>query len=283
MQKSLLIAQRNEITEHFIYKKLARSEKSAHNRKILNTIAEDELRHYEFWKTHTKQDVKPSKFKIFYYSLIAKIFGLTFGVRLMEKGEELAQVNYNRIAKHIPEAAQIAKEEDEHEQALIEILNEKKLEYIGSMVLGLNDALVELTGALAGFTFALQNTQLIALTAGITGIAASLSMAASEYLAKKTEGRKDALQASLYTGSAYLITVVILIAPYLLLENYFLALGITLTSVVLIILVFTFYISVAKKLPFLRRFLEMVGISLGVAALTFGIGYLVRTVWGVEV
>lgn len=88
------------------------------------------------------------------------------------------------------------------------------------MVLGLNDALVELTGVLAGLTLALQNTRLVAMTGFITGIAASLSMSASEYLsAKSEEGPQDPLKASIYTGSAYVLTVLFLIFPYLLFTN----------------------------------------------------------------
>lgn len=258
--------------------------KNEHNRKILEEISRDELKHYNFWKTYTKEDVEPASFMIFAYVMIAKIFGLTFGIRLMEKGETMAQVNYKEIAKHIPEAAKIAEDEDKHEQALIEIIHEEKLNYIGSMVLGLNDALVELTGALAGFTLALQNTHLIAVTGGITGIAASLSMAASEYLSTKADDSdQDPVKASVYTGLAYVCTVIILITPYLVFENYYLALGTALTSAVLIILVFTFYLSVAKNLPFKRRFFEMAGISLGVSTLTFGIGYIIQAVWGVQV
>ena len=71
------------------------------------------------------------------------------------------------------------KSEQEHEAALIELIDEERLRYISSMVLGLNDALVELTGALAGFTFALGNTTTIAMAGFITGSAATLSMAAS--------------------------------------------------------------------------------------------------------
>lgn len=283
MKQKLLEAQRNEITEYHIYRKLAKSARDPHNAKVLKQIANDELEHYEFWKSHTKTEVKPSKLKIFLYVLSAKIFGLTFSVRLMEKGEAMAQINYEKIAQKIPEAQKILEDEDEHEQALIEILNERKLEYLGSMVLGLNDALVELTGVLAGLTFALQNTHLIAATGGITGIAAAMSMAGSEYLSRKTEARGNPLRAGIYTGMTYLITVVILVTPFVILNNYLLALGITLGLAVLVILVFTFYISVAKNLPFRRRFFEMAGISLGVAAISFGIGYLVRTFWGVEV
>ncbi len=283
MHKVLLAAQRNEITEHFIYKKLAKSTKNRHNRDTLNRIADDELKHYKIWIKYTKTEVKPDKLKIFMYYWISKILGLTFGVRLMEKGESMAQVNYKKLVKTYPEAAKIAQEEDEHEQRLIEILNEEKLEYIGSMVLGLNDALVELTGVLAGLTLALQNTSLIALTGGITGIAASLSMAASEYLSiKSDDSNQDPVKGSLYTGSAYVMTVIILVAPYLIFENYYYALATALVSAVLIILIFTFYISIAKNLPFKRRFFEMAGISLGVSSLTFGIGYLIRLLWGID-
>jgi VIT1/CCC1 family predicted Fe2+/Mn2+ transporter len=152
------------------------------------------------------------------------------------------------------------------------------------MVLGLNDALVELTGALAGLTLALQDTQLIALTGSITGIAAALSMGASEYLSTKSEEtEKNPVRASTYTGAAYLSTVLILILPYLVFQNYYLCLALTLAGAVLIIALFNYYISVAKDVPFRARFMEMAGLSLGVAAFSFLMGFLMRSVLGVEV
>jgi VIT1/CCC1 family predicted Fe2+/Mn2+ transporter len=155
---------------------------------------------------------------------------------------------------------------------------------MGSVVLGLNDALVELTGALAGLTLALQNTQFIALTGLITGIAAALSMGASEYLSTKSEDTaQNPLKAALYTGSAYVVTVMILILPYLLLGNYYLCLLLTLTGAVLIIAFFNYYISVAKAVPFKKRFFEMAGLSLGVALFSFFIGFLIRLFLGVDV
>jgi VIT1/CCC1 family predicted Fe2+/Mn2+ transporter len=104
----------------------------------------------------------------------------------MEKGEEEAQADYAELAV-LPEILPIISDEEKHEHELIGMLNEDRLNYMGSVVLGLNDALVELTGALAGLTFALQNPSLIALTGSITGIAAAFSMAASEYLSTKSE------------------------------------------------------------------------------------------------
>ena len=183
------------------------------------------------------------------------------------------------------ESVQIKQQEEEHEQALLGMLDEERLQYVGSMVLGLNDALVELTGSLAGFVFALQNTRLIALSGLIVGISATFSMASSEFLAARSEGRSDALKSCSYTGIAYLITVVLLIAPYLIFDSshYILALICMLAVVVLIIAGFTYYTSVAQDQPFKHRFLEMAVISIGVAVISFVVGILAKKFLGVDI
>jgi len=151
-------------------------------------------------------------------------------------------------------------------------------------VLGLNDALVELTGALAGLTLALQNARLIAMAGLITGIAASLSMAASEYLSTKTEGDgKNPRKAAIYTGFAYICTVLLLILPYLVIPNLYGSLAITLAIAVGIIFAFTYYLSVAKDQPLKKHFLEMAGLSLSVALFSFGIGYVIRLLFGIDI
>ena len=277
----IIKAQATEETEAVIYSKLARWTKEKKNRQILETISNEEKKHALYWKGHTHKEIRAKPFKIFFHTLVAKLLGLTFSVKLMEKGEESAQINYNEIAKEIPQAKEIKAEENAHELKLLGMLDEERLKYVGSMILGVNDALVELTGALAGFTLALQNTRLIAVIGLITGIAASLSMAASEYLSTKAESQdKDPLKASIYTGVMYLVTVILLVLPYYLFPNVYAALATTLLIAILIILFFTFYISVAQDLPFKKRFSEMAGISMGVSALTFGIGFLVKKFFG---
>lgn len=277
--------QQTEITEYHIYKRLAKRIKSPENAALLDRIAEDELRHYNGWKHFTGEDVQPRWFTVWFYTTLSLLFGFTFGVKLMEQGEEAAQKNYEAVSKEIPEAATYQEEEDKHEHELIEMLDEERLQYAGSVVLGLNDALVELTGALAGLTLALQRGDLIALSGLITGIAASLSMAASEYLSTRSEKtNKHPVRAAVYTGIAYIITVSLLVLPYLLSpETYYLDLAIALLTAVLIIAVFNYYISVAKGESFRERFLEMAGLSLSVAVFSFGIGYLIRMWLGIEV
>jgi VIT1/CCC1 family predicted Fe2+/Mn2+ transporter len=283
IQRKVLNFQQTEITEYHIYKRLAKRVTPLENAQILEQIAEDELRHYNGWKKYTNRDVEPRWPIVWFYYWVSVLFGFTFGIKLMERGEQAAQENYASVAPEIPEAEKFQHEEDAHEERIIAMLDEERLEYAGSVVLGLNDALVELTGALAGLTLALQNVKLIALSGLITGIAASMSMAASEYLSTRSENTsKQPVRAAIYTGIAYIVTVALLVLPYLLFENYILDLIITLTTAVIIIAVFNYYISVAKGEPFRERFLEMAGLSLGVATISFIIGYLIRNWLGIE-
>ncbi len=280
----LLEYQKNEITEYHIYKRLARKTKSEKNAHVLEVIANEERGHYMLFKKYSGRDVSPNFFLVWFYTFVATIFGLTFAVKLMEQGEESAQERYEFIKPYIPEAENIIKDEFNHERELIALIDEEILKYMGSVVLGLNDALVELTGALAGFTLALQNTRLIAIIGGITGFAASLSMAASEYLSTKAEGEgKSAGKSALYTGLAYVVTVILLILPYIFTTNFYLALGLALLIAVVIIAVFNYFMSVTNDLNFRKQFLEMVIISFSVSAISFGVGLLVRTVFGIDV
>lgn len=118
---------------------------------------------------------------------LARVLGLSFALKLMEGGEEDAQEFYTEVSKKYPKVKKIEKDEEKHERKLIRILKDERLDYAGSIVLGLNDALVELTGTLAGLTFAFGNSRIIAVTGLIMGVAAALSMAASGYLSSREE------------------------------------------------------------------------------------------------
>ena len=276
--------QQGELTESIIYEKIARFAKGEENKATLRRLAAEEKGHYQIWQKYTGIEMKPEMGKVLKYTLIARVLGFTFAVKLMEKGEENAQDEYAVLAEELEESKAIRNQEEEHEHALLEMLDEERLQYVGSMVLGLNDALVELTGSLAGFVFALQNNRLIALSGLIVGISATFSMASSEFLAARSEGRSDALKSCSYTGIAYLLTVVALIAPYLLLpaDMYIPALICMLAVVILIIAGFTYYTSVAQDEPFRSRFLEMAVISITVAVVSFIVGILAKKFLGVD-
>ncbi|NLB56007.1 MAG: rubrerythrin family protein [Lentisphaerae bacterium] len=283
--KRIITTQRNEITEYHIYSSLAKLIKSKENSAILQRIADDEKRHYDYWKSISGVAVKPNMFQARFYTFISYVFGLSFGLRLMERGEELAQVAYEKLGDEYPGSKEIMLDEHEHEQKLLGMLKEEKIDYASSIVLGLNDALVELTGALAGFTFALQKGRLIGIIGLITGLAASMSMAASGYLASKEEDSEDKapIKSAIYTGGAYVITVFLLVLPFFFITNVFVALGVTLLLALLIIFSYTFYIAVAKGYNFWHRFLEMAAISLSVALISFIIGWLIKVYFNVDV
>ncbi|MCB0495072.1 MAG: hypothetical protein KDC79_02965 [Cyclobacteriaceae bacterium] len=277
--------QKHELTEHYIYMELASLTKDEENKKILSEIGEQELEHYEFWKTVTGKEAEPDQKRIRKYKRLAKTFGLSFALRLMERGEADASEFYDSISGVHPEALRIKQDEENHEEKLIGILNDYRLNYAGAIVLGLNDALVEFTGTLAGLTFAFANNLIIGSTGLVMGVAASLSMAASGYLASREDEVEETnpITSAIYTGSAYIITVVFLVLPYFLLSNPYMAMGIMMAVTIAIIASYTYYISVAKAISFKKRFVEMALISIGVAIISFGIGYLIKHVFGVDV
>lgn len=283
----LLSAQRNEISEYQTYKGLAKQIRNEKNRQILERIAQQELNHYNILKKLTNADVKPLKFRVLHFRIVSRFLGLSFGLRLMEQGEKIAEELYCKLKEEIPELAELFLDEQKHETEILGLIQEERIEYAGSIVLGLNDALVELTGALAGLTLALPNSKVIAMTGFITGMAASMSMAASGFLSSREEADKNSvknpLKSAIYTGIAYILTVLILISPYLLLSNVYLSAAIMLSLSILIILFYNFYITTAKGIRLWPRFCEMAVISLGVAGISFLIGLTVRMLFGVDV
>jgi vacuolar iron transporter family protein len=281
---AILASQRGEITEHEIYLSLAGKTAESANRKVLEETAQVEMAHYRFFRSLTGTEVGPDRLRVAFYLLVYHVFGITFTLKFMERDEARIQEVYRELLPVVPGLGAVLQDEEKHEKELIALVDEQRLRYTGSIVLGLNDALVELTGTLAGLTLALQDTKIIAMAGLITGIAAALSMGSAEYLSRKSEGGEvNPLKAATYTGIAYIVTVLFLVAPYLVFGNYYLALAVTIANAILVILVFTFYISVTRDLDFRSRFTEMAGLSLGVAALSFLMGLGVRALLGVNV
>ncbi len=202
----------------------------------------------------------------------------------MENGEESAEEAYKEISDVFPVAYDIAKDEVEHENLLVNMIEEEKLGYMSSIVLGLNDALVEITGTLAGLTFALRNSVTIGVAGLITGSAASLSMAASEYLSQKAEKNvKNPVRASFYTFVAYIIVVLMLVFPYFILKNFYFAFVLSLFMGVIVILFFSLFESVIQEKSFGKIFIEMALITGSVAAISFLIGTVARSIFHINV
>lgn len=283
--KLMLRFQRDELTASVVYAHFAKRLKDQKNRVLLEKISKDEARHAQIWQKYTKRTVRPCWIRLIWYTFLTYVLGYTFVVKVLENGEYTGVQEIKTLEKDVPEVNDIIVQEKEHERRLIETLDEERLNYVGAMVLGLNDALVELTGTIAGLTFVLTNTTLIALAGIITGIAATLSMAASNYLAERADGNPKALKASIYTGIAYLVTVVFLVLPYLLApaHMYLQALSCMIGIAILTIFLFNYYIATVRSERFMPRFIEMASISLSVALISFLIGLLAKLCFHIDV
>lgn len=284
LKMKIIKSQQGELNEYHIYQNLAKFIKNQEHSKVLLHIADEEMSHYNFFKKLSGQKLVPNRFTVSFYIFLSQLFGLNFGLKLMERGEDLAQKAYDEIRKVAPAIDGIIQDENRHERELITLIQEERLKYVSSIVLGLNDALVEISGALVGFSLALQKAQIVGIVGLITGIAGSLSMGASSYLSAKEEAsEKVPIKSGLYTGIAYLGTIILLVLPYFLLQHIFVCLTLTVITALFLIFFFNYYVSVAKGLKFKDRFLEMAGISLAVAVINFLIGIVMRKVFGIEV
>ncbi len=284
--KKALKQQQNEINDYALYMALAKVEKEPHNKELFEKIALEELSHYRFWKDITSVDLQPQRWLISFYLLLTKFFGTSFTLKLVEQRERWAEDFYRTLFDTYPQAKEIYAQENTHEHELINMLKDKKLLYAGAVVLGMNDALVELTGTLSGIAFAFDRSEIVGITGTIMGIAASLSMGGSAYLeARETSETSGVvpLKYALYTGIAYIVTTFFLVIPFFIFERIPVALVVMFIAAFISIVFYNFYIAVAKDESFTKRAFEMSLITFGVALISFAIGYVVKNTLGIEI
>jgi VIT1/CCC1 family predicted Fe2+/Mn2+ transporter len=278
----------DEFKDFTVYNELEKIEKNENFKKVLRKLSKQEIDHYKFWlKFSSKKVNKVNKFEILFFKILRIIFGLTFTLKILENHERKVIEDYKKFLKKIKgrdreKLKKIIKDEESHENEFIKLINENRVVYLGATILGLNDGLVELTGALAGLTAALQNPLIVAISGLIAGIAASMSMAASSYLQARAEGRNPRISAY-YTGISYISVVLCLVLPYFLVSNIYFALFSSILIAILIVASMSFYVSVLFERDYKRELVEMFSLSLGIAFITFLIGSLARIFLKIEI
>ncbi|MGI6360021.1 MAG: VIT1/CCC1 transporter family protein [Acholeplasmatales bacterium] len=280
MQKIITKFAQDEALAYHLYNMVAEKQTEQSHKEILKGIANQEKEHLNKLNEllDEKVDINSySKGQYRFYKFILMFFGVIFTLRLFEKRERKSHIKYAKYDKEIPIITEVVVEEKKHEEKLDDILKDKKLLYASSVILGLNDALIEMSGAIAGFTFAVENTKEIAIVSLIMGVAASLSMAASEFLSARADDHENPFKSALYTFITYSVVVALLILPYLFLQK-FIALGIMIGTVILIIFTFNVYLSIAKKESLIKNFLTMALIAICVSIVSFSIGILINKI-----
>lgn len=277
-----------EYRDWVIYRELAAIERDPAFKTILSQFVEQEHVDFLFWRERSRRtSFAISRLEIFLYTMTRRIFGLAFTAKLLEGREHEAALRYEAYLKTVkdPQVRAFLEEriaqERTHEQALIGKAERESVLFVGNIVLGVNDGLVELSGALTGFALVFQDSGIVALSGIITGIAAALSMTASAYLSAEQEAGKNARQAGLATGVSYLVVVALLVAPFLFFTHIALSLAVLFLLMVGIVAALSFYTAVLSERRFVRQFRLMLLLSFGVAAITFGIGLLARRMLGV--
>lgn len=285
---------KNEIKDYSVYNALLEKEKDKKMRSILSSLAKTENKHADIWSKIAKRDraeVHISTFYLLLYTLIRRIFGLTFTVRLLELNEINGAKAYAELLSRTKEKSlylqlkSILAEEREHEELLKNMLEEKEaqLRYIRSIVFGLNDGLVEILAAVAGIAVVATSNFIVVAVGLIAGLSGTLSMAGGAYLSAKSEGlvSKEKILTSpskeaYYTGIYYFLGALVGIAPFGLgfggVEG--IALSIIFVSVALSFV--SFIIAVISGVSIKRRIIEMLAISLGAAAATILFGFFLK-------
>lgn len=152
-------------------------------------------------------------------------------------------------------------------------------EYKSAIILGMHDAIVSLTGLIAGLFFAFTDTNIIVISCIISSISASLSMGAANYLAVKSSHPDDALKSALCTSAAYMITCILLILPFFVLRGRVITLISIIAIAIAIILAFNLFFYRGRR--FYKHFWEMLAICTIVSVIAFVIGEIAHQMFGI--
>jgi VIT1/CCC1 family predicted Fe2+/Mn2+ transporter len=288
MEPNYQVYMSNELTEHVIYSQLAAREKNPDNRTVLAKLAAEEKIHYEFWRTVAGlEEIKPRRWVVYSYAFLRTLLGVTFTTKFLEGHENDAVRNYQSILDNIPsqhkdQLLKIIEDEKSHERSLLAQIKEKRIAYLSFIVLGLADAIVEITGVHAGFLGVTGSTLIAGISGIIVGFAAAISMGSAAYLQAKQDPEKSPLASAFTTGLSYLFSVICLALPYFLLRSMFPAFLTSASVGIILIGGFTFYGAIVFERKFWHDFLEAVILMLGTAVATYALGTIVSAIFHVS-
>ncbi len=278
----------DEFADHLLYEELARREGNPDNKETLLRLSRQELAHFNFWKKFAPEYTpRVNPFLLQLFLMMRRILGLTFTIKFLERHEHAVVQEYKKALNELSGVdrktlEELIRDEEEHENFFIGQLKETIIQYIGSIALGLADAIVEITGVHAGFLGVTGSTLVAGISGIIVGFSAAISMGSAAYIQAKQDPSRSALASGLATGVSYIVSVILLALPYFLTGNMAYAFFISILVGVLLIASLTFYSTVVFDRHFLREFLEAVGLMMITAVATFFLGELLGRVFGIK-
>lgn len=273
----------DEFSDYSLYERLSETIASdSPFAEVLKELSATEHGHYEFWRKYVpEEEPRLARLKLYWVLFLRRFLGLTFATRYLDRHESNVFKEYQALEHLIPQADRPAfhemiTDEREHEKAFALKVESSAVSYISFVVLGLADALVEISGIHAGSLGFYDRTEIAGLAGVIAGGAASLAMASAAFAQAKQGFKGSARLSATYTGVSYFLTAIVLATPYFLTSNMVLALSSSLTLAVTILALTTWYSIVIQERAFLKDFLEILAILFAATIVLYTFGYLVR-------
>jgi len=191
----------NEVSDYQLYILLSQKVKDEELRKNLVRIANMEKGHASYWKSFLEKrgqpipQVKLSVVRKTIALLLNKLASPVLIISFLELGETRGVREYYQFLKQAP----LSEEEKEKLKSIIvdEIQHEtffaKEAEKLGlsnvrDFVLGMNDGLVEILGAVTGLSAVyINNPKMVAISGSIVGVAGALSMGIGAFISVRSQ------------------------------------------------------------------------------------------------
>ena len=285
-----------------MYSHLAKEEDHPKHKRFLNKLTAEEKKHEELLREILKDEgVKPRRshflwLKLAFYRFISAIFGVPFGIAVIEREEDQTIKEYIAALSQIKEKRStdklktIIKDEEAGEQELQDNLNDysEHFDYIKSIVFGLNDGLVEILAVVAGLAVVATSPFVVVIGGIIVGISGTLSMAGGAYLSSKsynlveeekkgTSTTNSPFKDAAYTGIFYFLGSLSSVVPFAAGLSGFAGILTAIIIVSIVLILGSAVIGIVSKTSIKRRSLEMLTISLGAAFVTIILGIILRS------
>ncbi|HYC26392.1 MAG TPA: hypothetical protein VEB67_00025 [Nitrososphaerales archaeon] len=269
----------DEFSDFTLYDRLAKTISSdSPFEETLKQLSTTEHGHFEFWRKYVPdEEPKLAKLKVYWVLFLRRFLGLTFATRYLDRHESKVVKEYQGVSGLIPASDkqafdEMVADEKEHEKAFAMKIESSAVRYISFVVLGLADALLEISGIHAAFLGLFDKTEIVVLAGIVAGASASIAMASAAFAQAKAGFKGSARLSAFYTGTSYFVTAILLATPYFLTGNMIFALSSSLFVAVVILAVTTYYNVVIQDKPFMRDFLEILLILFGATLVLFLFG-----------
>jgi VIT1/CCC1 family predicted Fe2+/Mn2+ transporter len=280
---------------------------------LLSELIPVEERHYAFWrKFFNKEDAALGLGQRVKLSLIlgaCRLLGPTAVHLVLEATEVYGIRKYLAVWQQYQDqplgqaVKEILQDEFGHEDDIVSQLTERKIspERVRNIFFGLNDGSVEVLGALSGFFAAFHRPELVLMAGSSVAVAGALSMAAGAYAATSSEaevrriergkarflGRQPGagepaagpLQAAGVIGASYFLGAMIPVTPVILGATTVLY---PLMSAGLAISAISLVLAYLSGMAVRKRILMNLGMMAGAVAITYLVGGLAQSLWGIS-